>query len=202
MGGDVHKVISACPIFHKAKSQFHQDLYTPLPMPLKPWDDVSMHFIMALPGTQRGNDAIMVVVDKFSKMAHFILCYKTDDASYVADLYFKEIVSLHGVPKTIISDRDSKFLSHLSRILWKLFGTKLLLGTVYHPQINGETKVTNQTLTTFLRSLVSKSLKDWDLKLPYVEFAYNRSPSYTTKHSPFECVYVVNPSLLWICCLF
>jgi len=73
-----------------------------------------------------------------------------------------------------------------------LLGTKLLFSTAYHPQINGP-EVTNRTLTTLLRSLVSKILKDWDLKLPNVEFAYNRSPSYATRHSPFECVYGVDP---------
>jgi len=86
MGGDIHKVISACSISHKAKSQPPQGLYTPLPMPLQPWDDVSMDFIVALPRTQRGKDTIMVVVDRFSKMAHFIPCHKTDDASYISDL--------------------------------------------------------------------------------------------------------------------
>jgi len=117
MGGDVHKVISACSICHKAKSQFHQGLYTPLPVPLQPWDDVSMNFIAALPGTQREKDAIMVVMDRFSTMAHFVTCHKTDDASYIADLYFKEIVRLHGVLKTIIFNRDSKFLSNFCRLV-------------------------------------------------------------------------------------
>jgi len=97
------------------------------------------------------------------------------------------------VPKTIVSDKDSKFLSPFWRSLWKLLGTKLLFSTTYHPQTDGQTDVTNQTFTTLLRSLVSKSLKDWDLKLPHADFAYNRSPSYATKHSSFECVYVVNP---------
>jgi len=81
MGGDVHKIISACPICHKAKGQFHQGLYTPLPVPLKPCDDVGMDFIVAPPRIQSGMDVIMVVMDRFSKMAHFILRHKTDDAS-------------------------------------------------------------------------------------------------------------------------
>jgi len=148
---------------------------------------------VALPRTQRGKHAIMVVVDSFPKMAHFIPCHKTDDATYIADLYFKEVLRLHGVPKSIVSDRDSKFLSHFWRSLWRLLGTKLLFSTAYHPQPDGQTEVTNRTLTTLLRGLVSKSLKDWDLKLPHVEFAYNRSPSCATKHSPFECVYGTNP---------
>jgi len=72
----VHKAFTTCSIFHKAKSKFHQGLYTPLPMALQPWDDVSMYFIMALPRTQRGKDAIIVVVDRFFKMAHFIPYHK------------------------------------------------------------------------------------------------------------------------------
>jgi len=182
MGSDVHKMVSACSICHKAKGQFYQGLYTPLLAPIQPWNDVSVEFIVALPRTYRGKDTIMVVVDRFSKMAQFVPCHKTNDASYIAELYFKEIISLHGVPITIISDQDSKFLSHFWRSLWKLLGTRLLFRTTYHPQIDRQTKVTNLTLTTLIRSLVSKSLKDWDLKLSHAEFTYNRSPSYATKH--------------------
>ena len=131
----------------------------------------------------------MVVVDRFSKMAHFIACTKLDDARHITSLYFAEIVRLHGVPKTIVSDRDSKFLSHFWRTLWRLLGTTLLFSTAHHPQIDGQAEVTNKTLGSILRTLVSKNLRDWDLKLCQAEFAYNRSPSHASKHSPFQCVY-------------
>lgn len=195
MLGDVQKVISKCVTCHMAKSSFKPGAYTPLPTPNGPWMDVSMDFIVALPRTQRGKDAIMVVVDRFSKMAHFVACHKTDNASNVADLYFREIVRLHGVPKTIVSDRDSKFLSYFWNTLWRKLGTKLLFSTSHHPQTDGQTEVTNRTLGTLLRGLVNKTQKDWDLKLAHAEFAYNRSPTYATNHSPFEVVYGVNPYL-------
>ena len=195
MLGDVTNIVGKCVTCHLTKSSFKPGLYTPLPVPVRPWEDVSMDFIVALPRTQRGKDAIMVVVDRFSKMAHFVACHKTDDASMVADLYYREIVRLHGIPKTIVSDRDSKFLSYFWNTLWRKVGTKLLFSTSHHPQTDGQTEVTNRTLGTLLRGLVSKTQKDWDVKLAHAEFAYNRSPTYATGHSPFEVVYGVNPYL-------
>lgn len=147
-------------------------MYTPLPDPEFdpefPWEDVSTDFIVGLPRTQRGKDSIMVVVDRFSKMAHFIPCHETDDASKVADLYFKR---LHGVPKIIVNDRDTKFMSYFWKTFWKMLGTKLCFSTSHHPQTDGQTEVTNRTLGALLGGLVRKSTKDWDVKLSHAEFA-------------------------------
>ncbi|XP_074318277.1 uncharacterized protein LOC141655077 [Silene latifolia] len=195
MIGDVTILVNKCVTCKVTKSSFKPGLYPPLPVPLRPWEDVSMDFIVALPRTHRGKDAIMVVVDRFSKMAHFVACHKTDDASNVAELYYREIVRLHGIPKTIVSDRDSKFLSYFWNTLWRKVGTKLLFSTTHHPQTDGQTEVTNRTLGVLLRGLVSRSLKDWDVKLAHAEFAYNRSPTHATSHSPFEVVYGANPYL-------
>jgi hypothetical protein len=111
-----------------------------------------------------------VVVDRFSKMARFIPCHKTDNATQAADLFFHEIVRLHGVPNTIVSDRDAKFLSHFWRTLWAKLGTKLLFSTTCHPQTDGQTEVVNRTLSTMLRAILKNNIKMWEECLPHVEF--------------------------------
>ena len=141
-------------------------LYPPLPILNMPWEEVRLDFVLGLPITQRNKDSIMVVIDMFSKIAHFVPCNKSNDAVHVTDLYFKEIVHLHGIPKTMVSDRDFKFLSHFWRTLWRKLGTSLLFYTSYHPQTDGQTDVINRSLGNFLWSYVGKNVKQWDLILP------------------------------------
>ncbi|KAH7569029.1 hypothetical protein JRO89_XS06G0091100 [Xanthoceras sorbifolium] len=119
-------------------------LYMPLPIPTQPWTDLSMNFVLGLPRTQRGCDSIYVVVDQFSKMVHFIPCKKATDAIKVAQLFFREIYCLHGLPTSIVSNRDTRFLSHFWRSLWKMVN---------------------------IRCLVGDNVRSWDLKLSQAEFA-------------------------------
>jgi hypothetical protein len=134
-----------------------------------------------------------VVVNRFSKMAHFIPCHKSHNASHIADLFFTDIVQLHGVSNTIVLDRDAKFLSHLWRTVWLKLGTKLLFSATYHPQTDGQTDVVKRTLSTMLWAILKSNLKLWDECLPHIEFTYNRSMHSTTKVSLFQVVYGFNP---------
>ncbi|KAK1692672.1 hypothetical protein QYE76_009369, partial [Lolium multiflorum] len=194
MRRDVDRYVKRCITCNKSRSKLKpHGLYTPLPAPTTPWEDISMDFVLGLPRTKRGHDSIFVVVDRFSKMSHFIACHKSDDASHIANLFFREIVRLHGVPKTIVSDRDVKFMSYFWKTLWRKLGTKLLFSTTCHPQTDGQTEVVNRTLSQLLRSMIKKNLKEWEECLPHVEFAYNRAVHSTTELCPFEVVYGFKP---------
>lgn len=191
---DVERFVERCVICQQSKGQAsNAGLYLPLPIPTQSWTDISMDFVMGLPRTQKGYDSIFVVVDCFSKMVHFIPCKRTTDAVQVATLFFRKIYRLHGLPLSIFSDRDSRFLSHFWRSLWKLLNTSLDMSSAYHPQTYGQTKVTNRSLGNLLRSLVGTSIKSWDSKLPQAEFAHNHAHNRSTRLSPFEIVYGLVP---------
>ena len=118
MKHDVHKYCEHCIFCKKGKIKSEATwFYHPLPVLDFPRVDISMDFVLGFPRTKSGKDSVFVVVDKFSKMTHFIPCKKVDDACHVADLFFKEVVRLHGPPRSIVSDRDTKFLSHFWRTL-------------------------------------------------------------------------------------
>ena len=114
----IERVCARCITSRQAKSRvLPHGLYTPLPIPSAPWVDISLDFILGLPRSRKGRNSIFVVVDRFSKMAYFISCHKTNDATHIADLFFREIVPLQGVLRSIVSNCDVKFLSYFWKVL-------------------------------------------------------------------------------------
>lgn len=152
-----------------------------------------MDFVVGLPRTKQGFDNIYVIVVRFSKMAHFVPCKTTHDACHIAQLFFKEVIRTHGLPMSIVSDRDSKFMSHFWKILWQNLGTNISFGSAYHPQIDGQTEVVNRSLGNLLRCLTKEYGHTWDQLLAQVEYAYNDTINRTTRKSPFEVIYGLHP---------
>jgi hypothetical protein len=191
---DVNIFVVVCIFFQTPKGgQQNTGMYMTLPVPKEPSIDISMDFVLGLPHSQRGHDSVFVVVDRFSKMAHFLPCKKTNDASQITQLFFKEIVRLHGLPKTITSDRNTKFLDHFWRVLWRKVDNILQFIFAYHPQTDGQTEVVNRSLGNLLRCLVGDKPRQWDLVLPQAEFAYNSSINRSTGKYAFQIVYGANP---------
>lgn len=144
-----------------------QPLPIPLPIPEEVWVDVSMDFITGLPKSQ-GKDVIFVVVDRLSKYAHFMTL--SHPAVEVAQKYIDQVFQLHGWPRSIVSDRDTIFLSNFWQALFSIQGTNLLHSSAYHPQTDEQTEVVNKCLENFLRCMCSDCPKDWSLWLPLAEW--------------------------------
>nr|GFC28976.1 reverse transcriptase domain-containing protein [Tanacetum cinerariifolium] len=142
-----------------------------------------------LPRTPSGYDSILVIVDRLTKSAHFLPKKKTDSIEKLAELYLKEIVCKHGVPVSVISDRDSLFTSRFWVSLQEALGTQLDLSIAYHPETNGQSERTIQTLEDMLRACVIDFGSSWGKHLPLVEFSYNNSYHASIKAALFEALY-------------
>ena len=167
-------------------------LQQPLPVPMAPWEEVSIDFMTKLPRSQRGNDMLMVVVDRLSKQAHFIPVKESYGATEIAEIYHNKIFKHHGIPKAIVSDRDPRFTADFWKELWKSIGTQLRMSTADHPQTDGQTEVVNRTINWMLRTTLVND--DWESRLPDLEFAYNSLVNRTTGKSPFEIIYGYLPT--------
>ncbi|MCO5568874.1 hypothetical protein L7F22_022576 [Adiantum nelumboides] len=173
------KACHSCQII-KASRQLPQGLLQPLPVPKERWESISMDFITTLPRTAKGNAQILVRVDRFKKMAHFIPCKKAASTPDIESLFVQHIFRIHGLPRSIISDRDPKFTGHFWTSLFKSLGRNLLFSSAYHPQTDGQTERVNQTLEEMLRHYIQQRLASWEEYLPLVKFAYNNAPHLVT----------------------
>jgi transposase InsO family protein len=148
-----------------------------------------MNFIVGLRTTQSSYDFICVIIDRFSKVAHFIPVKTTYKGAKLAELYITRIVCLHGVPNKIVSDRGIQFTSRFWEKLYETMDTRLNFSSAYHPQTDGQTERVNQILEDMLRDCALKDSKSWDKCLSYVEFSYNKSYQKSLKMLPFEVLY-------------
>uniref|UniRef100_A0A8R7P7T8 Integrase catalytic domain-containing protein n=1 Tax=Triticum urartu TaxID=4572 RepID=A0A8R7P7T8_TRIUA len=182
--------VEACQICKQAKPERvrYPGLLEPLPVPTQAWQLITMDFMEGLPRSS-GCNSILVVVDKFSRYAHFIPLSHPFTAFQVAQAFVTNIYKLHGLPESIVSDRDPVFTSTLCKELFRLTHTKLRMSTARHPQTDGQTEWVNQCLETFLRCFVHACPTKWYMWLPLAEFWYNTSPHSALGTSPFGVLY-------------
>ena len=191
MKREVAEYVSKCLVCQqvKAERQKPSGLLQPLPIPEWKWEHITMDFIFKLPPTTQRHDGIWVVVDRLTKSAHFLPIREKFSPHKLAELFMSHIVSLHGVPVSIISDRDPRFTSRFWKRLMKELGVKLNLSTAFHPQTDGQSERTIQTLEDMLRSCVLQFKGHWNEYLPLAEFTYNNSYHSSIEMSPYEAMY-------------
>jgi hypothetical protein len=191
MKRDIVEYIAKCDVCSRVKVEHQKPagLLQPLKVPDWKWDQIGMDFIMGLPITKSGYDSIWVVVDRLTKVAHFIPVKTTYTSAKLADIYMKRIVCLHGVPKSIVSDRGTQFTSHFWKQLHETLGTSLEFSTTFHPQTDGQTERVNQVLEDMLRACALDYGSSWDDNLPYTEFLYNNSYQASIEMASFEALY-------------
>ncbi|KAL0558781.1 hypothetical protein IC582_003363 [Cucumis melo] len=191
MKREVAEFVSRCLVCQQVKAprQKPAGLLQPLSIPEWKWENVSMDFITGLPRTLRGFTVIWVVVDRLTKSAHFVPGKSTYTASKWAQLYMSEIVRLHGVPVSIVFDRDARFTSKFWKGLQTAMGTRLDFSTAFHPQTDGQTERLNQVLEDMLPACALEFPGSWDSHLHLMEFAYNNSYQATIGMAPFEALY-------------
>nr|GFB64179.1 putative reverse transcriptase domain-containing protein [Tanacetum cinerariifolium] len=191
MKADIATYVSKCLTCAKVKAE-HQK---PLGLLVQPkisewkWDNITMDFFTKLPKSSQGYDTIWVIVERLTKSAIFTPIRETDPMDKLAMIYLKEVVTRHGIPVSIISDRDSRFASNFRRSLQNALGNRLDMSTAYHPKTDGQSERTIQTLKDMLRACVIDFGKGWVNHLPLVEFSYNNSYHATIKAAPFEALY-------------
>src|SRR5579859_301445 len=186
MGKDVQNYVRQCPLCQQTKesTQRPQGQLLPLPIPNRPWQSIGMDFLGPLPKSRKGNDTILVVVDRLTKMAHFLPTKQTITSVQTAQLFVKEIFHLHGLPDTLVSDQDPRFTAHFWDELIKKLGIKATMSIAEHPQTDGQSEATVKTIQKMIRPFVLEN-QDWEDILPILEFAYNDTQSATTKQTPF-----------------
>lgn len=191
----VKNYVLTCDQCQRSKTPRHKPhgLLQPLPVPHRPWISISMDFIVKLPLSQ-GYDSILVVVDRFSKMAHFIPCCETITTPEVASLFLENIFKHHGLPSDIVSDRGSVFVSKFWQRLMELLKVKTNTSTSHHPQSDGQTERVNAVLEQYLRSYCNYQQNDWVSLLTFAQFSYNNASHSATGTSPFFANYGYHPT--------
>ncbi|EGG22119.1 hypothetical protein DFA_04237 [Cavenderia fasciculata] len=187
------KFIGSCDICQRSNKCKAKGFLTSLEIPQRNWMDISMDF-MSLPTSKNGMDNLLVVVDRLSKMVHLMACTKEIDAVGTAKLLFNNVFRLHGLPSSIVSDRDPRFTSDLWSELMTAIGTKLKMSTPNRPQGDGQTEIYNKTIRKIMEKFQETHKENWDEHLTAVEFALNSFKQSSTKLSPFEINYGFEPT--------